>query len=228
MSHPYRYVNREEAGRLLAQRLSHFSHVSDAIVLGLPRGGVPVAYVIAKQLQKPLDIYLVSKITSPLQEELAIGAITSSGDLTVASELVNRLGITELELSKLIEDRKALLEHRARLLRGAKRFRSLKNQTIILVDDGMATGSTMALAVASIKKLEPKKIIVAVPVASQEAIDLVKDIADEVIVPLIPEFFYSVSMWYSDFRQTTDGEVIELLRQANRITKFDDRYGIQV
>lgn len=227
MSHPYRYANREEAGRLLAQRLSHFSHVPDAIVLGLPRGGVPVAYVIAKQLQKPLDIYLVSKITSPLQEELAIGAITSSGDLTVASELVNRLGITELELANLIEDRKALLEHRARLLRGAKRFRSLKNQTIILVDDGMATGSTMSLAVASIKKLEPKKIIVAVPVASQEAIDQVKDIADEVIVPLIPEFFYSVSMWYSDFRQTTDGEVIELLRQANQITKSDDRYGIQ-
>lgn len=227
MSHPYRYANREEAGRLLAQRLSHLSHVPDAIVLGLPRGGVPVAYVIAKQLQKPLDIYLVSKITSPLQEELAIGAITSSGDLTVASELVNRLGITELELANLIEDRKALLEHRARLLRGAKRFRSLKNQTIILVDDGMATGSTMSLAVASIKKLEPKKIIVAVPVASQEAIDQVKDIADEVIVPLIPEFFYSVSMWYSDFRQTTDGEVIELLRQANQITKSDDRYGIQ-
>lgn len=228
MSPTYRYENREAAGRLLAKNLTNYRDMNNVVVLGLPRGGVPVAYVIAKELKKPLDIYLVSKITSPVQEELAIGAITSSGDLTISKELVKRLGINEDEIARLIEDRKKLLESRAKLLRGSQHFKNLKDQTIIIVDDGMATGATMALAVASIKKMQPKKIIVAVPVASQEAIDQVKDIADEIVVPLVPEFFYSVSVWYSDFRQTTDGEVIELLKRSNQIIKSNDRSDVQV
>lgn len=228
MSPAYRYENREAAGHLLAKNLTKYSDINDVVVLGLPRGGVPVAYVIARELKKPLDIYLVSKITSPIQEELAIGAITSSEDLAISKEIVKRLGIDEDEIAVLIEDRKKLLESRAKLLRGSQHFKNLKDQTIIIVDDGMATGATMALAVASIKKMQPKKIIVAVPVASQEAIDQVKDIADEIVVPLVPEFFYSVSMWYSDFRQTTDGEVIELLKRSNQIIKSNDRCDIKV
>lgn len=226
ISHSFRYQNREEAGQLLAKKLSQYRDTADVVVLGLPRGGVPVAFVIAQQLEKPLDIYLVSKITSPLQEEFAIGALTSSGDLTISKELVRRLEISDDELEKLIEGKKELLEKRSRLLRGTQRFKTLKDQIVILVDDGMATGSTMTLAVASIKKLLPKKIIVATPVSSQEAIDQVKGIADEVVVPLVPNFFYSVSMWYSDFRQTTDGEVIELLRHANRLVKSNG-YGVK-
>jgi putative phosphoribosyl transferase len=226
MNQPFRFENREEAGRLLAKKLFKYHNQEDLVVLGLPRGGVPVAFAIAKKLDKPLDIFLVSKITSPLQAELAIGALTSNGDLTISNELVKRLEISEIELDKLIQSKKELLENRAKLLRGSQRFRSLKDKTIILVDDGMATGSTMALAVASIRKLEPKKIIVAVPVASHEAVAQVKSLADEVVVPLIPDFFYSVSMWFSDFRQTTDGEVIELLRQANKIVKANNRNGV--
>ncbi len=226
MNQPFRFENREEAGRLLAKKLFKYHNQEDLVILGLPRGGVPVAFAIAKRLDKPLDIFLVSKITSPLQAELAIGALTSSGDLTISSELVKRLEISEIELDKLIQSKKELLENRGKLLRGSQRFRSLKDKTIILVDDGMATGSTMALAVASIRKLEPKKIIVAVPVASHEAVAQVKHLADEVVVPLIPDFFYSVSMWFSDFRQTTDGEVIELLRQANKIVKANNRNGV--
>ena len=228
MNQPFRFENREEAGRLLAKKLFKYHNQEDLVVLGLPRGGVPVAFAIAKRLDKPLDIFLVSKITSPLQAELAIGALTSSGDLTISSELVKRLDISEIELDKLIQSKKELLENRAKLLRGSQRFRSLKDKTIILVDDGMATGSTMALAVASIRKLEPKKIIVAVPVASHEAVAQVKSLADEMVVPLIPDFFYSVSMWFSDFRQTTDGEVIELLRQANKLNKANNRNGVVI
>jgi putative phosphoribosyl transferase len=228
MNQPFRFESREEAGRILAKKLFKYHDRDDLVILGLPRGGVPVAFVIARQLEKPLDIFLVSKITSPLQQELAIGAITSSGELIISKELVERLDITPIELDKIIESKKELLEHRAKLLRGSQRFTSLKDKTIILVDDGMATGSTMALAVASIKKLKPKKIIVAVPVASHEAIDHVKELADEVIVPLVPEFFYSVSMWFSDFRQTTDGEVIELLRQANKLKKANNRNGVAI
>lgn len=227
MSHLSRFEDRHQAGEMLAQKLSHYRDESNLIVLGLPRGGVPVAFVIARHLQKPLDIYLVSKITSPLQEELAIGAITSSGDLTISKELVNRLDITDKELDDLIQAKKELLENRSKLLRGTQTFLSLDNKTIILVDDGMATGSTMALATSSIRKLHPKKIIVAVPVASEEAVYQLKNLADEVVVLLVPEFFYSVSMWYSDFRQTTDGEVIELLHQAKKLLKSNDQYGVK-
>jgi putative phosphoribosyl transferase len=227
MSHPSRFENRLTAGRLLAKKLSHYHDIDNLIVLGLPRGGIPVASVIAQQLEKPLDIYLVSKITSPFNEELAIGALTSSGDLTISKDLIQRLDISDAELEELIDSKKRLLEDRAKLLRGKRKFLSLEGKTIILVDDGMATGSTMALAVSSIRKLHPKKIIVAVPVASEEAVHQLKSLADEVVVELVPEFFYSVSMWYSDFRQTTDGEVIELLHQAKKLLKSNAHDGIK-
>ena len=207
-----RFKDREEAGTLLTRKLIHFKNDTDVIVLALPRGGVPIGYVIAHELHKPLDIYLVKKLGVPGQEELAMGAVSTSGEVSLEKGLIGRLEISDSDLDELIAEKQAQLREREILLRGKPL--ELGGKTIILVDDGLATGATMATAIKGIKKHHPKKIIVAVPVASREALDLIQKEVDEVICLLIPDFFYSVSVWYSDFRQTTDGEVITLLNKA--------------
>ena len=209
-----KFLNRDEAGKLLARKLIEYKADDSVIILALPRGGVPVGYVIAYELHKPLDIYLVKKIGVPGHEELAMGAVSSSGEVSVDSGLVERLQISDAELNELIYFKKTEIKEREQFLRGSKPPLELANKTVILVDDGLATGATMLTAIRSIKKLHPAKIIAAIPVASREAMEMVQKEADEAICLLVPDFFYSVSVWYSDFRQTTDGEVINLLNRS--------------
>lgn len=211
-----RYRNREQAGILLAKQLISFKNDPDGMVLALPRGGVPVAYQIANLLNLPLDVYLVKKITTPQNEEYAIGAVSSGGEVMIDRALSKRLGIEESELNISIVDIKNLLSERELLLRGTNTPLNIKNKKIILVDDGLATGATMLTAIRSIKKLNPAKIIVAIPVASSEALEIISQEVDEVICPLKPQFFYSVSIWYENFKQTTDEEVIHLLNYGNK------------
>jgi predicted phosphoribosyltransferase len=212
-----KFLNRDEAGKRLARKLMEYKGNDSVIILALPRGGVPVGYVIAYELQKPMDIYLVKKIGVPGHEELAMGAISSSGEVSVDSELVERLQISDAELNELIDFKKTEIKEREQLLRGSKPPLDLENKIVILVDDGLATGATMLTAIRSIKKLHPAKIIAAIPVASREAMEMVQKEADETICLLVPDFFYSVSVWYSDFRQTTDGEVINLLNRSSEL-----------
>lgn len=209
-----KFLNRDEAGKLLARRLIEYKSDDSAIILALPRGGVPVGYVVAYELHKPLDIYLVKKIGVPGHEELAMGAISSGGEIKVDAGLIQRLQITNTELNALIDLKKAEIKEQEKFLRGSKPALDLTNRTVILVDDGLATGATMLTAIKSIKNLHPAKIIAAIPVASHEAMELVQREVDEAICLMIPDFFYSVSVWYSDFRQTTDGEVINLLNRS--------------
>lgn len=209
-----RFKDREEAGALLARKLIDFKNDDSVIVLALPRGGVPVGFVIAHELHLPLDIYLVKKLGVPGQEELAMGAVSSSGEISLERGLIERLDISDSDLNELISEKQLQLKEREILLRGKRKHLDLLGKRIILVDDGLATGATMAIAIKGIKKQQPKKIVVAVPVASRESLDLIQREVDEVICLLVPDFFYSVSVWYSDFRQTTDGEVITLLKSA--------------
>lgn len=214
MSGYTRFEDRNEAGALLARKLIEYKADQDAVILALPRGGVPVGFVIATELQKPLDIYVVKKIGVPGHEELAMGAVSSSGEVGIEKSLVDRLNISDADLAILIREKQDQLRDREQFLRGKVKPLQLFKKTIILVDDGLATGATMMTAIKGIKKLSPKKIVVAVPVSSKEAFGLVQKEVDEIVSLLVPEFFYSVSVWYSDFRQTTDGEVISLLSKA--------------
>lgn len=216
MNERARYVDRIQAGNILADELIQFKNDENVIVLALPRGGVPVGYAIAKKLHKPLDIFVVKKIGAPGQEELAVGAIASSGDTYINYDLVGRLEIEDKELQELIDIKKSELKDREFLLRGDNHSINVHDKNIILVDDGLATGATMLTAISAIKKFQPKKIIVAIPVASPDALNTISHEVDEVICPLVPNFFYSVGVWYEDFRQTTDGEVITLLKHANQ------------
>ena len=214
-----RFKNREEAGAILAQKLHDLKNDQDVIILALPRGGVPIGFVIAHKLYKPLDIYLVKKLGVPGQEELAMGAVSSSGEISLERGLIERLNISDSDLDQLISDKQIELKEREILLRGKRSPLELDGKTIILVDDGLATGATMVTAIKGIKKHNPKKLIVAVPVASRESLELIQKEVDEVICLLVPDFFYSVSIWYSDFRQTTDGEVITLLKKADELLR---------
>lgn len=214
-----RFINREEAGAILAQKLHDLKNDQDVIILALPRGGVPIGFVIAHKLYKPLDIYLVKKLGVPGQEELAMGAVSSSGEISLERGLIKRLNISDSDLDQLISDKQIELKEREILLRGKRSPLELDGKTIILVDDGLATGATMVTAIKGIKKHNPKKLIVAVPVASRESLELIQKEVDEVICLLVPDFFYSVSIWYSDFRQTTDGEVITLLKKADELLR---------
>lgn len=223
-----KFLNRDHAGRLLARRLINYKNDENVIILALPRGGVPVANVISYELQKPLDIYLVKKIGVPGNEELAMGAVSSGGEVSLDADLIERLNICEEELTTIIDLKKIEIREREKLLRGSKPPINLVNKTVILVDDGLATGATMLTAIKSIKKLKPTKIIAAIPVASHDALTLVQKEVDEAVCLLVPDFFYSVSVWYTDFRQTTDGEVINLLKRSNSVPTNSEINGVKV
>ena len=214
MSELSRYDNRIQAGNILAKKLDKYRSDENVIVLGLPRGGVPVAFAISNKLKKPLDIFVVKKIGAPGQEELAIGAIASTGEVSINTELVKRLDLSDAELQDLIELKKDELKDREKLLRGNTSPIDIKGKRVILVDDGLATGATMLTAINAIHKMNPLGITVAVPVASHEALATISKEVNQVICPLVPDFFYSVGVWYEDFRQTTDGEVLTFLETA--------------
>lgn len=211
-----KFKNRQEAGRILAESLENYHDRNDVIVLALPRGGVPVAYEIAKALNVALDVFIVRKLGAPGHEELAMGALAMGGVTVFNEEVVRDLGVSKHDIDVVIKMEQAELNRREMAYRGKKPFPTLANKTIILVDDGIATGATMRAAVNALKKLKPATIIIAVPVAEASTAEKMAAIVDKLICPLKPHNFYAVGQWYDYFSQTSDEEVSELLDQAIR------------
>ncbi len=211
-ANPFR--DRAEAGRLLAVQLARYAHRDDVVVLALPRGGVPVAFEVAKKLAAPLDIFLVRKLGLPGHEEFAIGAIASGGIRVVNPEAVRHLGISEETLDEVAEQEGKELARRERLYRGDRPPISMEGKIAILIDDGLATGSSMRAAVAAAKQHQPKRLIVAVPVAPPETCQQLSGEVDEAVCLLQPDPFYAVGLWYEHFGQTSDQEVCDLLERA--------------
>lgn len=205
------YSDRYQAGLVLADLLKDYSKKTDVIILALPRGGVPVAYEIAKKLSLELDIFIVRKLGLPGHEEFTMGAIASGGTVALNEEVLSALHIEKDALNKVLQSEKDELSRRESVYRGNKSFPELTGQTVILVDDGIATGYTMRAAIAALKQKHPAKIIIAVPVAARSTCDELAPLVDAIICPLQPANFYAVGLWYNDFSQTTDDEVIKLL-----------------
>lgn len=211
------FLNRSKAGEQLAGELKQHANRPDVIVLALPRGGVPVGYEVARALNAPLDVFLVRKLGLPGQEELAMGAIATGGVRVINEEVVRYLEIPETVIGSAVDRELRELQRRERLYRGDRPFPDLKGRTVILVDDGLATGSSMRAAVAALKRIGPRKIVVAVPVAAPETCEDLKLIADEVVCAATPVKFIAVGAWYEDFSQTTDEEVRALLKRAGSL-----------
>lgn len=208
-----RFHDRTEAGKLLAAQLGEYADRSDVWVLGLPRGGVPVAYQIAQALNLPLDICLVRKLGVPGQPELAMGAIAPGNIMVLNDEILRSIGISRLALQQVLEDEKQELERRDRTYRENRPEPDVQGKTVLLVDDGIATGSTLRAAIATLRQKHPQEIVVAVPVASVSACELLRAIVDKIICLSTPEPLNSIGMWYLDFSQTSDQEVKHLLAQ---------------
>lgn len=208
-----KYQNRYQAGQLLASQLLAFAKRDDVIVLGLPRGGVPVAYEIAKALHVPFDIFIVRKLGVPGHNELAMGAIAMGGVQVLNESIMHELSITQNELESVIAKEQAELSRREMVYRGQQSFPDVKDKVIILADDGVATGATITVAILALQQLHPARIVVAVPVAEESVCNAIRLIADEVICPLTPDQLYAVGNWYEDFSQTEDEEVFKLLKQ---------------
>jgi len=213
---PYR--DRTEAGRLLAAELTHYKSKPDVVVLGLTRGGVPVAAEVARAVGSPLDVIVVRKLGVPFQPELAMGAIAGDGTQVLDQSLVHALGITDKEVDAVIEKERAELERRERLYRGGRPPLDLKGRTTIVVDDGLATGSTMMAAVAFARKRLAKRIVLAVPVASVEAIEKLSEKVDECVCLATPEPLFAVGEWYWNFLPVSDIEVVKLLEESAKRT----------
>ncbi len=209
------FRNRTEAGRLLAKRLKpNYANRSDVLVLGLPRGGVPVAFEVARVLHAPLDICIVRKLGVPGHKELAMGAIAPRGIMVLNEELVRSLRISQKAIEEVATKEQQELERRDRVYRGDRPVPDLSHRTIILVDDGIATGSTIKAAISTIKQQQPERIIVAVPVAPPDVCKELTEEVDEVVCLLTPEWLSAISLWYDDFSPTTDAEVRHLLART--------------
>lgn len=211
-AHLARFQDRTEAGQALATRLKAYADRPDVLVLGLPRGGVPVAYEIAAALHVPLDICLVRKLGVPGHKELAMGAIASGGVRVLNYDVVSWLGISSKTIDEVAAKELRELQRRDRAYRGDRPQPDVRDRTVILVDDGLATGSTMRAAISLIKPQRPAKLIVAVPVAPPEVCRTLQSEVDDVICLMTPENFYAIGVWYENFAQTTDEEVIALLK----------------
>jgi predicted phosphoribosyltransferase len=208
------FVNRRDGGTVLADLLKRYVNRPDVLVLALPRGGVPVAFEVARALNAPLDVFVVRKLGVPGQEELAMGAIATGGARVLNHDVIGYLGLSREVIDRVIAREKKELERRERIYRGDRGPVDVKGRTVILVDDGLATGSTMRAAVAALRKEHPSRIVVAVPVAAPEACEELKSEVDETVCAATPRPFLGVGRWYRDFWQTTDEEVHELLAQA--------------
>lgn len=208
------FQNRNTAGCQLADSLSHFAGDKNAIVLALPRGGVPVAYEIAKILALELDILLVRKLGAPGQEELAIGAISSSGQTVLNKSIVEVLSLSDKSIARVKKYEQDELERRKQMYRGARPPVDLQAKNVILVDDGLATGATMLAAIYTVKAQSPNKVIVAVPVVTKEAVLRIRAYVDDVVYLACPEPFIAVGCWYREFSQLTDIEVKDNLQKA--------------
>jgi putative phosphoribosyl transferase len=210
------FLDRVDAGEKLAQQLMQYVGRDDVIVLGIPRGGVPVAFEVAQALHAPLDILLVRKLGTPGQKELAMGAIASGGVRILNEEVVHNLGITEAEIASAVAEQEAELQRREELFRGVRPPISIQDKIVILVDDGIATGSSMLAAIDALRSLHPKKIVVATPVAPSNAKTRIKEVADEFVCVLIPEWFFAIGEFYRSFPQAEDEEVRDLLSRAGK------------
>lgn len=210
------YRDRTEAGKRLAAKLKDYANRSDVLVLALPRGGVPVAFEVAEVLHAPLDIFLVRKLGVPGHEELAMGAIATGGVRVLNEDVVRYLGIPGEMIDAVAADEQRELERRERAYRDNRPPPDVSGKTAILVDDGLATGSTMRAAAAALRKQQPAKIVVAVPVSAAQTCDEYRMGVDEIVCAVTPEPFHGVGLWYKDFSQTTDEEVRELLARAAR------------
>jgi predicted phosphoribosyltransferase len=211
---PLPFHDRRDAGRQLAATFEDLKRRSDVVVFGLPRGGVPVAYEVAEAVGAPLDVYLVRKLGVPGHEELAMGAIAMGGLRVLNQDLARELGVSAAAIDEVEAREGQELARRERLYRGDRPRPDLRGKVAILVDDGLATGSTMAAAARSIRALEPARVIAAVPVASADVCAAMRELVDEMICLETPEPFAAVGLWYDDFSPTSDDEVQTLLRLA--------------
>ena len=209
---PYR--DRHDAGRVLASKLDRYAGRQDAIVLALPRGGVPVAAEVARHLGVPLDVFIVRKLGVPGYEELAMGALASGGVRVLNQEVVGELGISEPVIERVVAVQQQELARREQLYRGGRPPLDVAGRTVILVDDGLATGSTMRAAVAGLRQRAPSRVVVAVPVASTSTCEALAGEVDDIVCAQTPEPFLAVGLWYEDFSQTTDEEVRAELDRA--------------
>jgi putative phosphoribosyl transferase len=208
-----RFRDRKQAGQLLAGRLAKFQS-TPVTVLGLPRGGVVVAYEIAKALRAPLDVWVVRKLGSPWQPELGVGAVSEGGETFLNEALLLELGVTESELDRVTAQELAELQRRVRAFRGERLPPRLSGQTVILVDDGIATGGTMRAAIKDVRAKRAARIVAAVPISPPETAERLAGEADEVVCLLTAEEMIAIGQWYDDFTQVSDEEVVELLQRA--------------
>ena len=210
-----KFQNRYEAGVLLVEKLKEYASKKDVLILALPRGGVVVAHPIATQLKLPLDLLLVKKLGVPYHEELAMGAIAMDAEPVFNEEILKQCDISEEELNQIILQKQDELTARNKLYRHNKPAPNVKNKIVIIVDDGIATGATIRAAIQAIKMQHPKKIIVAVPVADKDICDELAESVDEVICLYQPEYLSAVGFWFEDFAQTTDDEVVQLMKRGS-------------
>lgn len=208
------FQDRIDAGKALANQLRTYANRDDVTVLGLPRGGIPVAYQVADALNAPLDVYVVRKLGIPGHEELAMGAIATGGVRYLNPAIISKLKISESTINRVAAAEQRELERREQAYRDQRPPLDLSDRTVLLVDDGLATGATMLAAVRAIRQQSPRKIVVAVPIAAPETCQMFEPEVDEVICAETPQPFRAVGLWYQDFAQTTDQEVRDLLRKA--------------
>jgi predicted phosphoribosyltransferase len=217
------FSDRREAGRALAERLRHLANRNDVVVLGLPRGGLPVAAEVADALGAPLDVFVVRKLGLPGHEELAMGAIASGGVRVLNDDVVQWSAPSAAAIEAVTRTELAELERREQLYRGGRALTPVAGKIVILVDDGLATGSTMRAAVLAVRRLDPARVIVAAPVGAAETCAAMRDTADEVVCAATPEPFRAVGLWYRDFSQTTDDEVRQVLSSHRSDVRSEPR-----
>lgn len=216
-----RFESRRHAGKELAHRLAKFAGQPDVLVRALPRGGVPVAYEVAVALKVPMDVLVVRKLGAPGHEELAIGAIASGGIRVLNEDLIHQLRIDQGTLGSVIEQERAELQRREQQYRSNRLPAEVRDCTVILIDDGLATGATMLAAVSALRTQQPARIVVGVPAAAPQAIDILRPKTDEIVSVISPDPFEGVGKWYEDFSQTSDEEVQWLLADAERQLPHD-------
>jgi putative phosphoribosyl transferase len=209
------FIDRRDAGRVLASRLTKYAGRDDVIVLGLPRGGVPVAYEVASALGAPMDVFLVRKLGTPGHRELAMGAIASGGVRVLNEDVVHWYGISESAIERIAREEQEELERRERAYRDDRPPPDFTNKVVILIDDGLATGSTMRAAARAVRARRPARVVIAVPVGAPQTCAELAASADEVICARMPEPFSAVGQWYLNFEQTDDDEVRELLQKSS-------------
>lgn len=209
-----RFENRAAAGQALVRRLRQYAGRTDTLVLALPRGGVPVAFEVARALRAPLDVFIVRKLGVPGHPELAMGAIASGGDQVLNDDVIHQLNLQPEDIDRVAATELREISRQERAFRGDRPAIDVRGRIVILIDDGLATGATMRAAAQALRAHAPQRVVVGVPVAAPEACEEFRDVVDEVICAITPDPFYAVGVWYSDFSQTSDDEVRDLLARA--------------